>query len=80
MDIITSELLEEEKLYLTNDRERYLECLNNKLLSERKTPQEIRDGLILFGCVYKAIISRENNTNDSRRSNRVIKTYRKKSS
>lgn len=45
-------LLDKEKEYLKKDRELYLECLNNKLLTGRKTDQEKRDGLILFWNVY----------------------------
>ena len=47
------ELLPKEQEYLQKDRELYLECLNNKPLSERKTAEEIRDGLILYWNVYQ---------------------------
>lgn len=45
-------LLPYEAEILSKDKDFYLECLNNKVLAKRKTEQEIRDGLILFGMVY----------------------------
>lgn len=50
--MITDEMLEMEKVALQKERELYLECLNNKPLTERKTQMEIRDGCILFWNVY----------------------------
>jgi hypothetical protein len=50
--MINKEILETEEFLLERDREFYLECLNNKPLKDRKTEQEIRDGLILFWHVY----------------------------
>jgi hypothetical protein len=55
MKDLIEELLPQEKEHLLKDRERYLECLNNKPLSERKTEREIRDGLILYWHVYKVV-------------------------
>lgn len=52
-------LLPREQEHLSEDRELYLECLNNKPLSERKTEIEIRDGLILYWHVYQ--VCRKNN-------------------
>lgn len=46
-------LLDEEAKALQNAADLYLECLNGKPLKDRHTPQEIRDGLILFHHVYK---------------------------
>ncbi len=40
---------------LANDTAFYLECMNNLPLKDRKTRQEIRNGLILFWNVYKHI-------------------------
>lgn len=54
MEIDDSILAEEQKA-LETDAKLYLECLNNKLLKDRKTEREIRDGLILFHSVYKFI-------------------------
>jgi hypothetical protein len=45
-------LLKMEEQYLRTHRNLYLECLNNKLLKDRKTDEEIRDGLILFHHVF----------------------------
>lgn len=50
---------EDEKRYLEVDRERYMECMNNKPLSERTTDQDVRDGLILHFHVYRFITKRE---------------------
>jgi hypothetical protein len=44
--------LKMEEGYLKTHRNLYLECLNNKPLKDRKTDQEIRDGLILFHHVF----------------------------
>ncbi len=41
-----------EQKALAEDSALYLECLNNLPLKDRKTKQEIRDGLILFWNVY----------------------------
>ncbi len=49
--ILKSQLSKEQE-YLRVDRDRYLECLNGKPLKDRKTAQEIRDGLILYWNVY----------------------------
>ena len=57
-DMITAEMLTIETEALTNDRALYLECLNGKPLTERKTDQEIRDGCLLFWRVY--MICRKN--------------------
>jgi hypothetical protein len=53
---ILESLLGEEQQWLTTHRELYLECLNNKLLKDRKTDLEIRDGLILFWHVFRSIV------------------------
>jgi hypothetical protein len=45
-------LLCEEQKALETDEKLYLECMNGKLLKDRKTKMEIHDGLILFQ-VYK---------------------------
>lgn len=52
-------LLDNEQQYLQTHRELYLECLNNKPLKDRKTAQEIRDGLILYWNVYRFIIDNQ---------------------
>lgn len=52
MDIITDAMLDAEKIALEKDEIRYRECIGTKLLKDRVTPQEIRDGLILFWHVY----------------------------
>jgi hypothetical protein len=44
--------LKMEEGYLKTHRNLYMECLNGKLLRDRKTDQEIRDGLILFHHVF----------------------------
>ena len=45
--------LKAEKNWLAGKhRNLYLECLNGKLLKDRKTDQEIRDGLILYHHVF----------------------------
>lgn len=42
-----------EESWLTGKhRDLYLECLNGKLLRDRKTDKEIRDGLILYHHVF----------------------------
>ena len=46
-------LLAEEEIALRDNSELYLDCLNGKLLRDRKTPDEIRQGLILFHHIYK---------------------------
>jgi hypothetical protein len=56
-DILKKELENEQK-YLKNDRDRYLDCLNNKPLSDRITDLEIRSGLILYWNVYRFIIDK----------------------
>jgi hypothetical protein len=45
-------LLKCEEKWLQTHRDLYLECLNNKPLKDRKTDQEIRDGLILYHHVF----------------------------
>jgi hypothetical protein len=52
---IAPEILEAELSYLQTDKELYLECLNGRPLKDRTTPEEIRDGLILFHHVYRHI-------------------------
>ncbi len=52
MNNIDLSLLQQENSFLKEDRDLYLECLNNQPLKDRKTQQEIRDGLILFHHVY----------------------------
>lgn len=52
---ISQELLADERQILQSDRERYLDCMNQKLLKDRHTPQEVRDGLILFHNVYAKV-------------------------
>jgi hypothetical protein len=52
MTPIPPKVLEMEQIALEKDSTLYLECLNNKPLKDRKTEQEIRDGLILFFHVY----------------------------
>lgn len=47
-----AEKLEQEAEILKTDAKLYLECLNGKLLKDRITTQEKRDGLILWG-VYQ---------------------------
>ena len=44
--------LKMEEGFLKTHRNLYMECLNNKPLKDRKTDQEIRDGLILFHHVF----------------------------
>jgi len=56
---VPQEVLAEERVALEKDRVRYLECLNGKLLKDRETDQEKRDGLILFHHVYKHIVNSE---------------------
>jgi hypothetical protein len=58
-EAIPQELLVAEEQALQHDRELYLDCLNDKPLKERQTPQEIRDGLILFHHVYRLIKTRQ---------------------
>ena len=50
--LITDRMLEIERVALDTDKTMYLECLNNKPLTERNDKQEIRDGCILFWNVY----------------------------
>lgn len=49
---ITPELLQLEEIALRENHDLYLECFRyngtSKLLRDRKTPEEIRNGLILF--------------------------------
>jgi hypothetical protein len=52
---IPQETLQAELQYLQDDRDLYLECLNDKPLKDRSTDQEIRDGLIIFHHVYLTI-------------------------
>lgn len=59
MKQIPPDILSEESRALDTDAALYLECLNNKPLRDRTTPQEIRDGLILFHHVYKFIKSNQ---------------------
>lgn len=42
----------EENWLAGKHRDLYLECLNGKLLRDRKTDKEIRDGLILYHHVF----------------------------
>ena len=51
--------LKNELSYLSNDRERYLDCLSGKPLSDRQTDQEVRDGLILYWNVYRRFFDPE---------------------
>jgi hypothetical protein len=53
--LIDDAVLAQEQAALLSDKEKYLECMNGFLLKDRKTPQEIRDGLILFWNVYRVI-------------------------
>lgn len=46
------EALEVERNVSDSDRELYLECLNQKPMSQRTTDRELRDGCILTG-VYR---------------------------
>lgn len=57
-EILKSQLANEQE-FLKNDYDRYMECMNNKPLKDRKTPQEIRDGLILYWHVYRHIVDKE---------------------
>ena len=57
LEIVAGEL-KNEQTYLKTDRDRYMECMNGKPLSERVTPQEIRDGLILYWHVYRFIVDK----------------------
>jgi hypothetical protein len=59
--MIDDKLFKEEEQILLVDKEFYLECMNNKLLKDRKTEQEIKDGLILFHHVYKFIKKQDEN-------------------
>lgn len=43
---------EEQEILQGEHRELYLDCMNNKLLKDRQTPQEKRDGLILYFHVW----------------------------
>lgn len=57
MEYIPQELLiEEVEILLSKDSALYLECLNDKPLSERETDIEIRDGLILYWNVWQHIL------------------------
>lgn len=49
----------EEKWMVGKHRNLYLECLNGKLLKERKTDQEIRDGLILYHHVFGVCVKND---------------------
>lgn len=42
----------EENWLAGKHRDLYLECLSGKLLKDRKTDKEIRDGLILYHHVF----------------------------
>ena len=53
--LITKEMLEQEQYALIHDNKLYLECIGPKLLKDRITDQEIRDGMIRFNSVYKSI-------------------------
>lgn len=57
-DQILDSQLDNEKNYLKNDRERYLDCMNGITLADRKgkTYQEVRNGLILYWHVYRKIV------------------------
>lgn len=44
--------IECEEFYLTNNRDLYMECMNYNPLKNRKTPNEMRRGLILFYNVF----------------------------
>jgi hypothetical protein len=54
-EILQSQLANEQN-YLLTDRDRYLDCLNGKPLKDRKTPEEIRNGLILYWHIYRHIV------------------------
>lgn len=48
-DTITEKMLRDESTILNSSvKEAYLSCMNDKLLKDRTTEQEIRDGLLLF--------------------------------
>lgn len=55
MEIPQELLIEEAKILRSKNSSSYLECLNNKPLSKRKTDVEIRDGLILYWHVWMVI-------------------------
>ena len=46
-------LLRDEEKALRDDSVLYLECMNDKPLKDRKTPKELRDGLLLYWQVYR---------------------------
>ncbi len=48
-------LLAAEDKALADDRELYLDCLNNKILRDRQAENEVRQGLILYHNVYRFI-------------------------
>ncbi len=52
---IRDEQLGAEAQALETDRDFYLECLHGQPLKDRTTPQEVRDGLILYWHVYRSI-------------------------
>ena len=52
---IPEDVLIAEQQALATDRDRYLECLVTPLC-ERRTQQQIRDGLILYWHVYRRIV------------------------
>ena len=54
-DINTALRIESE----VEDMPFYLECLNNKPMSERHTPRELRDGCILTHHVYLSILTKK---------------------
>ena len=50
----SAEMLDAEQVALANDRTFYLECMNNKLLRNRRGFTEVRDGYILYNHIYVA--------------------------
>jgi hypothetical protein len=52
-------LLVKESEYLETHKDLYSECLSDKLLKDRYTDQEIKDGLILFYNVFLRIINNQ---------------------
>lgn len=49
---VEQSVLDQERIALETDKALYLDCLNGRPFSERTTPLDIRDGLILFWRVY----------------------------
>lgn len=76
MEEVSAEVLEGERIALRDDRELYLECLNGKPFCERKSPLEIRDGLILYWMVYYRIKSMQG---DEEAKKKKVKKGSKKS-